>query len=61
MLRLSKFLIPYISVMKVILSLFCLSRTWKDLVLSVPEILLMSSLLCSTDVIAAISMVKYEE
>lgn len=37
------------------------TETWKDLVLSVPEILLMSSLLCSTDVIAAISMVKYEE
>ena len=34
---------------------------WQDLVLSTPEILLMSSLLCSTDVIAAISMVKYEE
>lgn len=31
------------------------------MVLSTPEILLMSSLLCSTDVIAAISMVKYEE
>ena len=29
--------------------------------LSTAEILLMSSLLCSTDVIAAISMVKYEE
>ena len=34
---------------------------WQPLVLSTPEILLMSSLLCSTDVIAAISMVKYEE
>ena len=34
---------------------------WQELVLSTPEILLMSSLLCSTDVIAAISMVKYEE
>jgi len=34
---------------------------WQDLVLSNAEILLMSSLLCSTDVIAAISMVKYEE
>ena len=29
--------------------------------LETSEILLMSSLLCSTDVIAAISMVKYEE
>ena len=29
--------------------------------LEISEILLMSSLLCSTDVIAAISMVKYEE
>jgi len=35
--------------------------TEKDLVLASSEILLMSSLLCSTDVIAAISMVKYEE
>lgn len=34
---------------------------WEKLELSTPEILLMSSLLCSTDVIAAISMVKYEE
>ena len=34
---------------------------WQQLTLSTPEILLMSSLLCSTDVIAAISMVKYEE
>ena len=34
---------------------------WETLQLSTSEILLMSSLLCSTDVIAAISMVKYEE
>lgn len=37
------------------------TEQWQSLELSTPEILLMSSLLCSTDVIAAISMVKYEE
>jgi len=37
------------------------TKTWVPLELSTSEILLMSSLLCSTDVIAAISMVKYEE
>ena len=34
---------------------------WKEFELAVMEILLVSSLLCSSDILAAISMIKYEE